>query len=77
MADDGRNGYDGPGHEADGEERRLRAGLAPEPGHGQLTALFRYELISALLDEALSRAERGELMTAIYAAEHLGPAGRG
>jgi putative transposase len=68
-------GRGGPGCEAGGEEGRLRAGPVPEPGRGQLTAVFRYELISGLLEEGLARAERGELMTAICAAEHRGPDG--
>jgi hypothetical protein len=66
----------GTGRNAEGEEGRLRAGPAPEPGRGQQAALFRYELIVPLLDEGLSRAERGELTAAICAAEHPGPDGQ-
>jgi putative transposase len=66
----------GPGgHGDDDQDRRLRSGPAPGPGRGQLTALFRYELIAGLLGDGLSRAERGELMTAVCAAEHPGPDG--
>lgn len=65
-----------PGHGDDDQDGRLRAGPAAQgPGRGQLTALFRYELIAGLLDEGLSRAERGELMTALCAGEHPGPDG--
>lgn len=68
-------GPGGPGHGEDDQEGRLRAGPRQEPGRGQLTAVFRYELIAGLLAEGLSRAERGALMTAICAAEHPGPDG--
>lgn len=60
---------------ADEDEDRLRAAGVPGPGRGQRVALFRYELISPLLAEDLSRAERGEITAALCAGEHPGPDG--
>lgn len=59
----------------DDDGELLRAGPRPDPGPGQATALFRYELISPLLDEGLSRAERGAITDRLCAAEHPGPDG--
>lgn len=67
-------GRDGPGPRDDDGDLR-RAGPRPEPGPGQATALFRYEMISPLLDDGLSRAERGQVMAGLCAAEHPGPHG--
>jgi putative transposase len=53
----------------------LRAGPRPQPDHGQRVALFRYELISPLLDDDLARAERGQVIARLCAAEHPGPDG--
>lgn len=64
----------GPGRDGE-EENRLRAGPRPAPDRGQRTALFRYELIVALLQDGLSLAERGQAIAAICAAEHPGPDG--
>lgn len=64
------------GEAGGGQEGRLRSGPVPQPDRGQQIAVFRYELISPLLDEALSRAERGELAAAVCAAEHPGPDGQ-
>ena len=38
--------------------------------------LFRYALIRPVLDQGLSRAERGRLVRALAEREHLGPDGR-
>jgi putative transposase len=47
-----------------GEDRRREIGL------------FRYALIRSAADPALSRAERGRIVRALAAAEHVGPDGR-
>jgi putative transposase len=69
----------GPGRDEpvrrDDDNDRLRAVPAPEPGRGQQVALFRYELISELLDDSLSRAGRGAVIARLCAAEHPGPGG--
>jgi putative transposase len=67
-------GRDGPAHRDDDSDL-LRAGPRPEPGPGQRVALFRYELISPLLGDDLSRAERGQVIARLCAAEHPGPDG--
>jgi putative transposase len=60
----------------DDDEDRLRTAGVPEPGRGQRAALFRYELISPLLADDLSRAERGAITAALCAAAHPGPEGQ-
>lgn len=69
-------GQDGPVRRDDDEDgERLRSVPAPQPGRGQQTALFRYELISALLAQDLSRAERGAVIARLCDREHPGPDG--
>lgn len=67
-------GRDGPARR-DEDNDRLRAVPRPEPDRGQQVALFRYELISELLDDSLSRAQRGSVIAGLCAAEHPGPGG--
>jgi putative transposase len=69
-------GMGGPPRRGDDDSDLVRGGPRPDPGPGQRAALFRYELISPLLDDDLSRAERGQVIAGLCAAEHPGPAGR-
>ena len=43
--------------------------------HATDVALFRYSLVRALIDESLSKAERGVLVRALAARGHTGPGG--
>jgi len=38
-------------------------------------ALFRYSLVRAVLDESLTKAERGRMVRALSEATHAGPGG--
>jgi len=68
-------GQDGPARRDSNDHDGLRSLPRPDPGRGQQIALFRYELISSLLADDLSRGERGALITRLCAAEHPGPGG--
>ncbi len=43
--------------------------------HATDVALFRYSLVRALIDESLSKAERGRAVRALAEASHVGPGG--
>ena len=55
---------------------RGRKTLAGRDERGLEVGLFRYALIREAADPSLSKAERGGLVRALAAREHVGPDGR-